>query len=254
MSGYSTANDGNVDLDDRPPAPGPDYGPRRRRSWRIGDRLALLAFSTRLTLGWPAFALVFLAAGAFAVHVLQGADPDEEVIFRMILSVEVLSFVVLSMSLLPREKESNTLEVLLVSARSRYGLVFLKFLPVSLFVALIAVGLTAGFQWVTSGGFQVWKMLLVPYLLAATAGMFTVALSTHIRNQYAAAVVALVLLIAFGVLVIDPGATFYGFETILPYRGRKPNYFLQRLLVVVAFGFLFNHAARRLSRLELWMR
>ena len=233
----------------------PDRGKSRlRRLGRAASNTArLLWFNARLTLGVQAWVLVAAAIGVFAYGALSEFVATAREVFMRLLLVETAFFVILSMGLLPREKEGGTLEVLLVSARSRHGLILMKFVPVCLFVAVVAVGLTVGFWWMTGGGFWLPKMLVVPYMLAATVGIWTVVVSTHLRNQYAAALLAVLVAVAVAAMWLTPFETFYE-TTVSRMRRDRPNLMINRALVVVIFGFLYDHAVRRLRRLELWMR
>jgi hypothetical protein len=231
---------------------------RDARWWRRLGRWSanaahLLWLSSRLTLGTQALVLIAAAIGVFAYAALSEAVSTKEAVFSRLLLVETVVFVILSMGLLPREKEGRTLEVLLTSARSRHALILMKFVPVLLFVAVIAAGLTLGFYWLTGGVFSWAKMWAIPYLLAVTVGVLTVALSMHLRNQYAAAVVALLVAVVFGILWFEPFTTFYDAPVRRMMRS-QPNLMVNRALVAVVFGFLYDHSVRRLRRVELWMR
>jgi ABC-type transport system involved in multi-copper enzyme maturation permease subunit len=217
------------------------------------DAASLLWFSSRVTLGIQAPVLIAIAIGVFVYCALGQKVSDPPSIFRLLLSVETVLFVLLSMGLLPREKEGKTLELLLVCARSRHGLLLLKFAPVCLFMAGLALGLTTAFYWL-AGGFPWFKMLWVPYVLAATVGILTVVLTTYLRNQFAAGAVALVVAVVLAVLWLDPMRTFYDLGTERIIMQTRPNLTMNRVLLAAAFGFLYDHAVRRLKHVELWMK
>ena len=229
---------------------------RRRWNWlwhKSADMGALLWFSSRLTLGIQAIVLAAIAVGIFIYCALGEKVASPERLFRLLLSVETVFFVILSMGLLPREKEGKTLELLLVCSRSRHGLLLHKFVPVCLFVAAIALGLTSAFYWLT-GGFSWGKMLYIPYGLAATVGILTVVLTTYLRNQFAAATVALLVAVVVTTLWFDPMRQFYGLPTERLFMRTRPNLTMNRLLVAIVFVFLYDHAVRRLRHVELWMK
>jgi len=237
-------------------------GMRAAGAWRRGalrvrrktaDVAALLWFSSRLTLGIQAVALAVAAVGVFVYCAFGQKITGPEPLFRLLATIETVFFAILSMGLLPREKEGKTLELLLVCARSRHGLLLQKFTPVCLFVAVVALGLTTAFYGLL-GGFAWWKMVWIPYGLAATVGILTVVLTTYVRNQFGAGAVALLAAVVVATLWLDPFRTFYdvGFERF-PMRGR-PNLTMNRLMVGVVFWFLYDHAVRRLRRVELWMK
>lgn len=199
--------------------------PRRRRG-RIGrflrsvaNAVGLLVFSARLTLGRQGIVLAVVAVAFFAVGALGGGAWSAKGIFHRLLLIQTLFFVILTMGLLPREKEWRTLEVLLVSARTAHRLVLLKFVPVCVFVFVAGFGLTIGFYWLL-GGFQFARMLLVSYGLAALVGMLTLVLSTYLRNPYAAGVVALVVATVVSMVWIDPWESVHG-ELISVSAGRR---------------------------------
>jgi magnesium-transporting ATPase (P-type) len=214
---------------------------------------SLLWFSGRLTLGFQALALVAIAGGILVFVVLTQRISGEPSVFRVLLGIEASFFVVLAMGLLPREKEARTLELLLVCSRSRQGLLTLKFAPVCLFVAAVAVGLTTAFYWFV-GGFSWGKMLYVPYGLAATVGILTVVLTTYVRNQYAAGVLAVLIALVVTTMWLDPFRSFYAVSVDRMMMQAPPNVTINRVLLVVVFGFLYDHAVRRLKHVELWMR
>ena len=221
---------------------------------KTADLLALLWFSSRLNLGLQAYVLLAIAVGIFAYCAFGQRASELPDLFRLVLGIETVLFVMLSMGLLPREKEARTLELLLVCARSRHQILFQKFLPVCLFVALVALILTSGF-YLLRGGFSWVKMAWVPYLLAATIGILTVVITTYLRNQYAAGVVALLAAVVVTTLWLDPLRFFYGFEAGPAFRGSSPpNLLYNRILLAIAFGLLYDHAVRRLKRVELWMK
>jgi len=221
---------------------------------KMADVAGLLWFSSRLTLGVQSVVLVLLAVGVFVVAALGQTISSDERVFELLLELESLFFVILSMGMLPREKEGRTLEVLLVCSRTRHGLLLLKFVPVCVFIAAIALALTSAFYWLTGGGFPWLTMLYVPYLLAATLGILTVVLTTYLRNQYAAGTMALLIGIIVAVLWLDPVHTFYTIELNRMMLQTPPNLMINRMLVAVAFGFLYDHAVRRLEHVELWMK
>lgn len=227
-------------------------GRLRRFVSRASDRLALFRYSGRLTLGWRAAGLAALAVGVLDYQAYSGIELSERLIFQSILAVQALAFVVLTMGLIPRERESGTLEVLLASVRKYHGLALMKLLPVCLFVAVLGFALTVGYHWIYSF-FSVAKMFYVTYLVALTAGMFALVLSTYLRNQYAAGVVAISLLVVLAYM-IDPGDAFYQFEKVERIMRRGPNTGLHRFLLLVLLGFLYGHAVNRLKKIELWMR
>jgi len=214
---------------------------------------SLLWFSSRLTLGWPALALVAIAAGIVVFAILTQRMVGEASVFRLLLGIEASFFVVLAMGLLPREKETRTLELLLVCARSRQGLLLLKFAPVCLFVGAAALALTTSLYFLI-GGFSWGKMLYVPYGLAATVGILTVVLTTYVRNQYAAGVLAVLIALVMATMWLDPFRSFYAVSVERMILQAPPNLTINRLLVAVLFGFLYDHAVRRLKHVELWMR
>jgi len=228
----------------------------RQRRARLARKVAhlgsLLWFSSQLTLGRQALVLVVVAIGVFAVSALTGKITGEREVFLVLLGVEMSFFVILSMGLLPREKDAKTLELLLVCTRSRHGLLLMKFVPVCLFVAAVGFGLAWAFHWLT-GGFPMVKMLLIPYVLGATIGILTVVLSTHVRNQYAAGAIALTLAIILGITWFKPVETFYT-PRATRMMVRQPTLTLNRVLLVVVFSFLYEQAVRRLQRPELWMK
>jgi len=221
---------------------------------RIGDTAALLWFSGRLTLGLQALVLVILAVGVFTWAALGDNLSGDKDVFDLVLKLESLFFVVLSMGLLPREKEGRTLEVLLAASRTRHGLLLMKFAPVCLFVGAVAAALTTAFYWLTGGGFSWPVMFGVPYLVAATMGILTVVLTTYLRNQYAAAAMAVLIAILAAAFWLDPVRTFYAVEPGRMMMQAPPNLAIHRILVAFAFGFLYDHAVRRLERVELWMK
>jgi len=221
---------------------------------QTSHQAALLWFSNRLAVGVPALVLAVVAVGIFVVCALGQRVSEVAALFRLHLTVETAFFVILSMGLLPREKEGRTLEVLLVCARSRVGLLSQRFLPVCLFVAVTAIGLTTGFYWLTGGGFPWVKMLCIPYALAATAGILTVVLTTYLRNQYAAGMVALLIAVVVATLWLDPMRSFYGVAIERPILRTQPHVGMNRLVLAAVFGFLYDHAVRRLKHVELWMK
>jgi len=230
----------------------PKVGWFRRAAARAADIAAMLWFSARVSLGWQSAVAVGGAVLVFTVAVLGGYAWSERHIFRLLAGLESLLFVILSMGLFPREREEKTLEVLLSCARSRNGLLLLKFVPVCLFVAAEALALATGFYAVV-GGFSWLKMFFIPYEIGAAVGILTVALSTYFRSQYAAGAVAILVSLAIAILWFDPYETFYTSHISRMMRDR-PNLLLNRVILAVVFGFLYDHALRRLRRLELWMR
>lgn len=227
------------------------------RRWRtnvlraVRASAVLLWYSARLNLGLPAVVLLLAAVGVFAATALSDKIGSEKDIFQILLALESLLFVGLSMGLLPREKEGGTLEVLLVCARSRHGLLLMKLAPVFLFIALIGMMLTTAYSWL-HGGFSWLRMFGVPWLLAAVVGMLTVVLTTYLRNQYAAATVAVLLALIAATFWLDPFTTFYR-ASVRPMQ-QPPNLAVHRVLAAVALVVLYDHAVRRLKHIELWMR
>jgi len=238
-------------------AASPDSGKWRARWIRVkllsADWTALFWFSCRLTLGIQAFGLAAIAVGIFIFCALGQTSLGVGNIFLLLLSLETMFFILLSMGLLPREKEGRTLELLLVCARGRHELLLHKFLPICLFVAAVALGLTSGFRWLV-GGFSWPRMLCVPYALAATAGILTVVLTTYFRNQYGAGAVALLIAIVVATLWLDPLRTFYGFEAGPTIGRARPHVTTNRVILAIVFVFLYDHAVRRLKHVELWMK
>lgn len=234
---------------------------------KVADALALLRFSARLSLGWQAIvlclaALLVLLAAAFGPTYWQlggvtgSLNPwgkeTERNIFRLLLLVESAFFIIVSMGLVSREREEKNLEVLLACARNYHVLVLIKFMPVCIFVGAVALALTSILWWLF-GGFTLLKMLLVPYGLAATIGMLTVVMTTYIRNQYGAGIAAATLALLLATVWLDPWESFYGKPIRSIMRGAADPTF-NRIVLAVGFGFLFDHAARRLRRVELWMK
>jgi len=280
----------------------PRGGRIRRARQALGNASRLLLFSGRLALGRQGIVLLVAAVGVFAGTALSGAAWTAQHAFNALLLTQTVFFVVLTMGLLPREKEWRTLEVLLVNARSAHRLVLIKFLPVCVFVLAVGLALTIGYYWFVEA-FSPATMLLATFGLAATVGVFTLLLTTYLRNPYAAGVAALVTAVVISTTWIDPWEAFHGdLVTVRMTRGESREGFSEpeerrysggrgrgprrdppgrrgrdsrgdsdgghsgarpkrdggltanRILLIVLFGFLYDHTVRRMRRLELWMR
>jgi len=220
---------------------------------QMADTAALLWIEARLTLGWPAILLVGAAALVFTSSALQQSVSTEVQAFQTVVILETLFFVILSMGLLPREKEANTLEVLLACARSRHSLLLMKFVPLALFVWVVGAALAVGFQWLTGGALALGKMLVIPFAVASAAGLLTVVLSTYIRNQYAAGAVAVLLLLLIAAVWMEPFTTFYH-ARLDPVRRQQASLRFNRVVLATLIVVLYDHSVRRLKRIELWMK
>ena len=244
-------NPSHVPAPDRSPAALP--GRLQRARIRARDFFAHLRYDARLSLGWMAVALVGFAAIVAVANGLRGNLITQRSVYLPILLVEVASFIALCVGLLPREREADTLEVLLTTGRSRHALLLMKFIPVALFVAAIALAQTVAYYWMTSGAFPFLKMLLVPYLLGMACGILAIVLSTYFRNQYAAGIVTLVVVLAIGTGWLDPMHAFYGNPSLTPVE-KKPNFFFNYVFLIAPLILLYFHAVGRLKQADLWTR
>jgi hypothetical protein len=258
----------NTEIQRAAPAPAKGGGWRRLRV-RAADTAALLWVSARLNIGWQAFILLAAAVGVFAVYgmsELQGAGgvqgplsgapragAAEQIAFQIVVTTESLFFIILSMGLLPREREGRTLEILLASSRSYHALLLVKFIPVVLFVGLIGIGLSIGFA-ALGAGVSIPKMMTIPLAVSTMVGLMTVVLSTYFRNQYAAAAVALLIALTLEMSLFEPYSTFYEAMLDPQRRGRTPSLRFNRISLLVVLWFLYDQSVRRLRRIDLWMR
>ncbi len=167
----------------------------------------------------------------------------------------------LASSLLPREREERTLEILWSQPMGRGRMVTLQLITLTVWVSVLCAAVVAFFSQYSSYQEGKWTILLCVSTTAFAVGAVTVLISTFTRHVIATALVALLIFgvhyywlrdlgpISFYPTPIDPP----GYVPPRWGKPQEPSLWLNRTVIAVLVGFILDYLYRRLKRTAEWV-
>ncbi|MDP8243915.1 MAG: ABC transporter permease subunit [Candidatus Hinthialibacter antarcticus] len=167
----------------------------------------------------------------------------------------------LASSLLPREREERTLEILWSQPMGRGPMVTLQLITLTIWITALCAGVIAFFSQYSSYQEGKWTILLCVSSTAFAVGAVTVLISTFTRHVIATALVALLVFGVHYYWLTELGPlSFYPFPIhppgyVPPRWGapKEPSLWLNRTVLIVMVGFVLDYLYRRLKRTAEWV-
>lgn len=167
----------------------------------------------------------------------------------------------LSSSLLPREREEGTLEILWSQPMGRGSLATLQLITLTVWCTLMCAAVVAFFSEFASYQEGRWTIILCVSTTIFAVGAITLLISTFTRHVIATALVALLIfgvhyfwlnvlgpLAMYPLPIPEPGA-------VQPRWGanNEPSLWVNRVIVAALAGFALDYLYRRLKRTAEWV-
>lgn len=167
-----------------------------------------------------------------------------------------LVMVLLSMNLLPRERDQGTLEILWSQPIRRSHLVLIQLFSLTLWILILALFAVLLIREFTAYPEGAGMLLLFVCTTSFAVGAFTVLVSTFCRHAIATGLVALLILGAHYFWIKQFGPIMFFYNPVgVPQMGFIPMLFdicFNRIMLLMLVGFILDYLFRRLRRTAEW--
>ncbi|MBI1390770.1 MAG: ABC transporter permease subunit [bacterium] len=166
----------------------------------------------------------------------------------------------LASTLLPREREENTLEILWSQPMSRAGLITLQIVTLTVWMTALCALVVYGFSRFSSYQEGKWLIVLCVSTTSLVVAAATVLISTFTRHVIATALLALLVfgvhyywLTSLGPIALYPFPIKAPDAPVVRWGGpRDPSLWVNRIAAMALAGFIFDYLYRRLRRTAEW--
>lgn len=231
--------------------------------WLIGESnfgFRLFLYTTRRFLHVEVYLALIGAFAFFGWIVHKDLATDQRQFLEYCYMYFTMVMIVLAMSLLPRERDEDTLEILWSQPMRRSALVVIQLLTLTVWLLVMCVAVVLFFSYFSAYTEGRWTVVIMTITTAFAVGAITVLVSTFCRHAMATGLVTMLILGAhyFWLRELGPIVMYYnpippaGFVFRQGESSMLMTIIFNRAALVFLTGFVLDYLFRRLKRSAEW--
>ncbi len=217
----------------------------------------LFLYTSRQFLRVEAYLSILGAFAFFGVILMQDMSTSPRMMLEYCYIYFTVVMVLLSMNLLPRERERDTLEILWSQPMTRGKLIVMQLITLTIWIFMLCLFVVVFFRLFAAYYEGLWITMLLVITSSFAVGVITVLISTFCRHAIAT---GLVSLLVFGIHFFwlrELGPIVMYHNPISDYQAWDQNIspfgiLFNRLFLFVLVGFVLDYLFRRLRQTARW--